>query len=128
MVSRFNRVQLFATLWTVACQDPLSIQFFRQECWSELPSPLPRDLPDPGIEPMSPVSPALQADSLLSEPGFPGGSVVKNPPAKTGESRDEGKIPGRRKWQPTPVFSPGKFPGQRSLAGYTVHGAAKSQT
>ena len=83
---------------------------------------------NPGIEPMSPVSPALQADSLLSEPGFPGGSVVKNPPAKTGESRDEGKIPGRRKWQPTPVFSPGKFPGQRSLAGYTVHGAAKSQT
>ena len=36
-----------------------------------------------------------------------------------------GKIPWRRKWQPTPVFLPGKFHGQRSLAGYTVHGVAK---
>ena len=59
LLSRFSRVQLFATLWTVACQDPLSIQFFRQECWSELPSPLPRDLPDPGIEPPSLMSAAL---------------------------------------------------------------------
>ena len=83
------------------------------------------DLPNPGIEP---CLLALQADSLLSEPVFPGGSVGKKPPAKTGESRDEGKIPGRRKWQPTPVLSPGKFPGQRSLAGCIVHGAAKSQT
>ena len=39
-----------------------------------------------------------------------------------------GKIPWRRKWQPTPVFSPGKYHGQRSLVGYTVHGVAKSQT
>ena len=36
-----------------------------------------------------------------------------------------GKIPWRRKWQPTPVFLPGKFHGQRNLAGYTVHGVAK---
>ena len=39
-----------------------------------------------------------------------------------------GKIPWRRKWQPTPVFLPGKSHGQSSLAGYTVHGVAKSQT
>ena len=38
------------------------------------------------------------------------------------------KIPWSRKWEPTPVFLPGKFHGQRSLAGYTVHGAAKSWT
>ena len=39
------------------------------------------------------------------------------------------KIPWRRKWQPTPVSLPGKFHGQRSLAGYTVHGSvAKSPT
>ena len=38
------------------------------------------------------------------------------------------KIPWRRKWQSTPVFLPGKSHGQRSLAGYTVHGVAKSQT
>ena len=58
-------VQLFATLWTVACQVPLSMGFFRQEYWSGLPLPPPGDLPDPGIKP---VSPALWADSLSSEP------------------------------------------------------------
>ena len=59
-----SRVQLFATLWTVACQAPLSMEFSRQEYWSGLPFPPPGDLPDPGIES---GSPALQADSLLSE-------------------------------------------------------------
>ena len=54
-----RRVQLFVTLWTVACQDPLSMGLSRQEHWSELPYPPPRDLPDPGIELTSPVSPAL---------------------------------------------------------------------
>ena len=50
---------------TVAHQSPLSMEFSRQEYWSGLPFPTPGDLPDPGIEP---GSPALQADSLLSEP------------------------------------------------------------
>ena len=55
--------------WTVAYQAPLSMEFSRQEYWSGLPFPSPGDLPDPGIEPRSP---ALQADSLLSElPGKP---------------------------------------------------------
>ena len=44
------------------------MEFSREEYWSGLPFPSPGDLPDPGTEPMSPV---LQADSLLSEP--PGG-------------------------------------------------------
>ena len=39
-----------------------------QDYWSELPFPSPRDLPDPGIEPTSPVAPALWADSLPAEP------------------------------------------------------------
>ena len=51
--------------WTVARQAPLSIGFSRQEYWSGLPCPSPGDLPDPGIEPVSPEAPALQADSLL---------------------------------------------------------------
>ena len=51
-----------------ACQAPISLGFFRQEYWSGLPCSPPRDLPDPGIEPMSPVSPALQEDSLPTEP------------------------------------------------------------
>ena len=46
-------------------QAPQSKEFSRQEYWSRLPFPSPEDLPDPGIEPRSP---ALQADSLLSEP------------------------------------------------------------
>ena len=47
----------------------MSIEFFRQDHWSGLPFPSPEDLPDPGIEP---GPPALQADSLLSEPpGLP---------------------------------------------------------
>ena len=47
----FCCVRLFTTLWTVARQAPLSMRFSRQEYWSELPCPSPRDLPNPGIEP-----------------------------------------------------------------------------
>ena len=53
--------------------------------------------------------------------GFPGGSVVKNPPANAGDAGDSGSISGlipcRRKWQHTPVFLPGKSYGQRRLVG-----------
>ena len=42
-------------LWTVTCQAPLAMGFPRQEYWSGLPFPIPGDLPDPGIEPISPV-------------------------------------------------------------------------
>ena len=59
VLSCFSHVQLFVTLWTVACQSPLSMGFSRQEYWSGLPSLPPGDLPDPGIEPGSPTSPAL---------------------------------------------------------------------
>ena len=44
------------------------MEFSRKEYWSGLPFPTPEDLPDPGIEPASPMSPALHADSLLTEP------------------------------------------------------------
>ena len=56
--------QLFATLWAVARQAPLSMGFPRQEYWSGLPFFSPGDLPDPGIDPTSPMSPALQTESL----------------------------------------------------------------
>ena len=52
-------VRLFATPWTAACQAPLSMGFSRQEYWSGLPCPPPGDLPNPGIEPVSLMSPAL---------------------------------------------------------------------
>ena len=54
-----SRVQLCATPWTVGCHAPLFAGFPRQEHWSGLPCPSPGDLPDPGIEPMSLLSPAL---------------------------------------------------------------------
>ena len=60
----FSRVRLFAILLTVALQAPLTMGFPRQEYWSGLLCPPPGDLPDPGIEPMSPAAPALQVDSL----------------------------------------------------------------
>ena len=65
MISRFSLVWLFVTLWTVACQAPLSMGFSRQEYWSGLPCCPPGDLPNPGIKPRSP---AFQVDSLPSEP------------------------------------------------------------
>ena len=54
-----SHAHLFATPWTVDRQAPLSMGFSRQEHCSELPIPPPRDLPDPGIEPSSRISPAL---------------------------------------------------------------------
>ena len=59
-------------LWTVAHQAPLSMGFSRKEYWRGLPCPPPGDLYDPGMDPASPATPALQADSLLlSHPGRP---------------------------------------------------------
>ena len=57
--SVLNRVQLFVTPWAVTCQAPLSMGFSRQEYWSGLLFPILGDLPNPGIEPMSLVSPSL---------------------------------------------------------------------
>ena len=50
-----SHVQLFATPWTVAYQDPLSVWYFRQEYWSGLLLPTPGDLPDPEIKLVSPA-------------------------------------------------------------------------
>ena len=61
-------VRLFATLWTVDLQTPLSMGFSKQEYWSRLPCSPPRNLPQTGTEPTSPASPALQVDSLPLSP------------------------------------------------------------
>ena len=60
-----NYVWFFATPWTPAQQAPLSMGFSRQDYWSRLSFPPPGDLPNPGIEPMSPASPSLQANLYL---------------------------------------------------------------
>ena len=59
MLSLFSHVQLFVTLRNVAHQAPLSMKFSRPENWSGLPCLPPGDLPDPGIKPVSLMSPAL---------------------------------------------------------------------
>ena len=69
VLGRLSGIQLFVTQWTVARQAPLSTGFSKQEYWSGLPCPLPGDLPDPRIEPMSP--------SCIS-----GGSFTDEPPGK----------------------------------------------
>ena len=74
-------VQLFVTPWNVARQAPLVMELSRQEQYSGLPFPTPEDLPDPVKKPRSP---ALQADSLSSEPPrkpnfkFPEGSFPRD--------------------------------------------------
>ena len=68
LLSHFSHVRLLATLWSVTLQASLSLGFSSQEYWSRLPFSPPGHLPDPGIESTSPMSPALQADSLPVEP------------------------------------------------------------
>ena len=98
----------FVILWTVACQAPLSLGFSRKGDWSGLPCPLSGDC--------SSVSWGLKVMWL---------SCIKNLPTKAGDARDMGfnpwvrKILWRRKWQPSPVFLPGKSHGQRNLVGYS---------
>ena len=70
-VKSLSHVQLFATPWTVAYQDPPSLGFSRQEYWSGLPFPSPGDIPDPAIKPRAPTP---QADSLSAEP--PGKPII----------------------------------------------------
>ena len=60
-----SQVQPFSTLWTVACQAPLSMGLFRQEYWSGFPCPPPGDLPNPG---MATASPALAGGFFITEP------------------------------------------------------------
>ena len=58
-VQSLSGIQLFVAPWTIARLVSLSMEFSKQEYWSGLPFPPPGDLPDPGIKPTSPVSPAL---------------------------------------------------------------------
>ena len=135
------------TPWTVARQAPLSMEFPRQEYWSGLSFPSLGDLPHPEIQPMSP---ALEGKVLTTRP--PGKSLIKNPLSfhslsglllllwwlsgkeslcqcrRCGFDHWVGKIPWRRKWQPTPLLLPGKSHGLRRLAGYSPWGHKESDT
>ena len=100
MLKSLSHIQVFATSWTVALQAPLSMGFCRQEYWSGLPCLPPGDLPDPGVKSHSP---ALQADSLPSEP-----------PGKPFK-----QVPGIAKWSPFTA---------NTAWWATVHGVAMSRT
>ena len=76
MLNCFSCVWLFVTPWTVACQAPLPMGFTRRAYWSGLPCPHPGDLPDPGIEPMSLVSPAVANKFFTTTP--PGKPLSQN--------------------------------------------------
>ena len=67
-----RHVQLFVTPWTVTPQDPVSVEFSRQKYWSEFPFPTIGVLPNPGIEPASPVSPALAGEFFTTKEGHMG--------------------------------------------------------
>ena len=129
--------------WAVVCQAHLSMEFSKQEYWSGELFLFPGDLPNPGTEPRSP---ALQADSLWSEPpgkprdwhtyttihkmGFCDESVVKNPPTNAG---DLGLIPasGRspRLGNGNPLqYSCLRNPTDRGTWQATDHEIAKSWT
>ena len=67
-VKSLSHVQFFVTPWTVVCQAPLSMEFFRQEYWSRLPFSTPGDLPQTGIKPSSPAFPARAGRFSTTEP------------------------------------------------------------
>ena len=66
---------------------------FRQEYWSGLPFPSPGDLPHPGTEPVSPMSPEIAGGSFTTGASLEA-QLVKNPPANAGNVGDVGLIPG----------------------------------
>ena len=97
-------VQLCATLWTVACQAPLFMGFSRQEYWS-------------GLLCQCSGHKRCWFNLLWDHCSF-----------LLGFDPWVGKIPWRRKWQPTSIFLPGKSHGQRSLADYSPWGCKESDT
>ena len=72
-----SHIGLFVTPWTIACKAPLSMEFSRQESWSGLPFPTPRDIPHPGIEPI-----------FLACPSLAGGFFTTMPPGKPERAQD----------------------------------------
>ena len=119
-----SRVQLSATPWTIALQAFVSMGFSRQEYWSGLPFPPPGDLPDPGIQRVFPVSPALEADSLRrSHLGFPGGSAGKESTWNVGYL---GSIPGLGRSHGEGKDYPLQYSGLENTKDCVVLGIAKS--
>ena len=137
MLSFFSHVQLFATPWIVAHQAPLSMEFSRPEHWSRLLCPPPGDIPNPGIEPMSLMSPALASGFFTTRATWEAqimstycSSVGKEPASSAG---NPGSIPGLGRSPGEGNGNPLQYPclenpTDRGAWRATVHGVAKSQT
>ena len=92
-VRLFHHLRLFVTLWTVAPQAPLSMEFSRQESWSGLPRPHPGDLPDPRMEPTSLMSPTSIGGFFTTSATWEGGelfSLLEHPSAYPGIFQGKG--------------------------------------
>ena len=99
----FSRLRLFATLWIIAHQAPLSMWFSRQEYWSGLPCPPPGDLPNPGIEPTPLRSPALAGRFIATEDAMVGCYHQLNGhefEQTLGDTEGQGSLPCCRPWGP----------------------------
>ena len=86
MLTCFSGLWLFRTLWTAACQTPLSVGLSRQEYWSGVPFPSPGDLPNPGMEPASLISPmgcSVQFSSVAQSCLTPCDPVDCSPPGSS---------------------------------------------
>ena len=152
VLSHFSHVRLFATPWTVAHQALLSLGFSRQEHWSGLPCPPPGDLPNPGIEAASLMSPALAGGFFTTSATWEVLMVYKYPSIvrcsiinihttnrATSVAQTVKSLPAMwetrvrsldwegplEKKMATPIFLPRKSNGWRSMAGYIVHGVAE---
>ena len=108
----------------MAHQAPLSMGFSRQDYWSGLPFPPPRDLPDPRIEPTSPVSPALAGRFFTTEPPGKPKSILKwkwkqpcPTPCDPMDYTVHGSSPGQNTGVVAFPFSRGIFPTQESNQG-----------
>ena len=86
-ISNTSCCQVSETLWTAACPVPLSMGFSKQEYWGGLPCLHPGDLPNPGIEPTSLMSPVLMGGFFTTN-AYSFFLILH--------------LPWRRKWQPTP--------------------------
>ena len=131
VLSHFSRVRLFVTPCTTACQAPLSMGLSRQEYWSGLPFPSPGDLPNPGIKPLSLLSPALAGRFFTTSTTWEAPQGLGK--ASACHAGHPGSIPGS-----------GRYPGEgngnqlqyscleNSIDSgawqTTVHGVAKSRT
>ena len=79
ILTHFSHVRLFVTVWTVDHQAPLSMRFCGQEYWSGWPCPPPGDLSNPGIEPTSPISPALAGGFFITNTTWEARNANLNP-------------------------------------------------